>query len=613
MPVRLAQPEEDSVGPYNRLSSSQVNAYRSCPRLWFYEKVRRFKMPQIPVLYVGRAVEEVFCRMLMESPALLVAKASSDTLSAIPLDANGVPSRTSLDPWPAERLLRLPSKMLPTTMVELRNWAIERMKAHLQPALKSMQEEWQKNERKAGDWDSVNPDYCLEMCVNGLDMHLKEVQRCIDANGGPLLKEWRRGNRPEWPAPDARRYSLSNDHPLADEGAVTLIEAWEIARPWFVDPNAGKFAMNAVHPEHWFQGEYDLVYRWDGKITIVDLKASIGRGDRSGNYVEQLRMYAMLWWVTHGKKEQVDGLEIWYLGANAIKTIPCPDVDEMSKMEAELEELWQQLRQTTPSLEECPPKPAPVRGFKAGGIPTEAPDEVRCDRCDWAEVCPGGNGDDELPEGGNIQLPGTSTPIELTTIGVLNPRMTLVGEVFSVMGMKEARRPQVTVSQGSKFAKVVFLVDAHEDGRPSWPSELVKGDFVRLENVIPTVNWKGEIELKIDPHACMVHASPDETASDLMEFRARWNITGKLVYKFEKRGVGRNGKEWHRKGLMILDATGAMKVEGWANDWGPQYDLSEVGDTVVVANIGIDAWAVEVRGNVSRNSKIHITKRVERG
>jgi hypothetical protein len=93
-------------------------------------------MPQIPVLYVGRAVEEVFCRMLMESPALLVAKASSDTLSAIPLDENGVPSRTSLDPWPAERLLRLPNNMLPMSMDELRSWAIERLKAHLHPALK---------------------------------------------------------------------------------------------------------------------------------------------------------------------------------------------------------------------------------------------------------------------------------------------------------------------------------------------------------------------------------------------------------------------------------------------------------------------------------------------
>ena len=83
MPVRLATPSEDSVGPYNRLSASQVNTYRSCPRLWFYEKVRRFKMPQIPVLFVGRAVEEAVCRMLMESPALLVANASSDTLSGL--------------------------------------------------------------------------------------------------------------------------------------------------------------------------------------------------------------------------------------------------------------------------------------------------------------------------------------------------------------------------------------------------------------------------------------------------------------------------------------------------------------------------------------------------
>ena len=97
---------------------------------------------------------------------------------------------------------------------------------------------------------------------------------------------------------------------------MTLVEAWEICRPWFVDPGAQKFSMNAIHPEHWFQGEYDLVYRWDGKIKIVDLKASVGKGDRSGNYVDQLRMYAMLWWATHDKKEMVDSLEIWYLGAN---------------------------------------------------------------------------------------------------------------------------------------------------------------------------------------------------------------------------------------------------------------------------------------------------------
>ena len=37
--------------------------------------------------------------------------------------------------------------------------------------------------------------------------------------------------------------------------------------------------MNAVHPEHWFQGEYDLVYRWGNQIKIVDIKASLGNSD----------------------------------------------------------------------------------------------------------------------------------------------------------------------------------------------------------------------------------------------------------------------------------------------------------------------------------------------
>ena len=58
MPVRLPDPERDFIGQYNRLSASQVNTWKACPRLWYYEKVRRFVMPQIPILFVGRAVEE---------------------------------------------------------------------------------------------------------------------------------------------------------------------------------------------------------------------------------------------------------------------------------------------------------------------------------------------------------------------------------------------------------------------------------------------------------------------------------------------------------------------------------------------------------------------------
>ena len=134
--------------------------------------------------------------------------------------------------------------------------------------------------------------------------------------------------------------------------------------------------------------------------------------------------------------------------------------------------------------------------------------------------------------------------------------MTLIGEVFTAMGMKEGRRPQVIISQGEKFAKIQFLVDSHQDGTPSWPDSLSKGDRVKLDNVVPTANWKGEIELKVDPHACVVHASSDDVGSDLMEFRARWNVTGKLVYRFEKKGCG---PKRERMASQRIDAHGCFR------------------------------------------------------
>ncbi len=613
MPVRLAIPEVDEVGPFNRLSASQVNAYSSCPRLWFYEKVRRFKMPQIPVLFVGRAVEEAFCRMLQETPALLVANASAETLANIPLDPSGVPSRETGMVWPADRLLALPEHMWPDDLDGLRRWAQQRLGIHLPRALNDMKLEWEKDERKAGDWSSVDSERCLDMCLKGLEMHLAQVERCFGAEGGPNLQQWRAGGRPQWPSPDGRSYSLPFQHPLAQEGPVTWVEAWEVARPWFVDPNAGKFAMNAIHPEHWFQGEYDLIYRWDNKINIVDLKASIGAGDRSGNYVEQLRMYAMLWWVTHERKETVDALEIWYLGADVIKQIDVPTIDEMKAMEFDLNSLWHQLKATKPSMDECPPEPSPMRGFAPGGVSVQAPKTIRCSRCDWNAVCPGGKGPSELPEGGSVRLPGSSGSFDLTTIDSLEPRMTLIAEVFSVLGGGEGKRPTIKVTQSGHFAQLQLLVDTHQDGQPAWPKDLAKGDRVKLDGVVPSANYKGELQLKVDPHAIVVHAGEDENIStSLMDFRARWNVTGRLVYRFEKKGVGRNGKSWHRKGMMLLDATGSMKVEGWAADWGPQYDLAEIGDTLVAANISLDAWAIDIKGQINRNSKIQITERVDR-
>ena len=606
MPATIVDRDKDTVGPYNRLSASQVNSFKSCPRLWFYEKELNFKIGQVPILFVGRAVEDAFCRMLKESPALISSNASNDTLSKIPLDDNGQPDRETGLIWPSQRLLPLPRKSWPKSIDEVRKWAISRLDVHLPISLNEMKREWEKDERKSGNWDEVDPIYCRQMCINGLEMHLEELKKCVSANGGPNLQNWRKGVRDYWPSPDGFGFEIIGNHPLADEGDVSITEAWEISRPWFVEPDSEKFSLNSVHPDYWFQGEYDLVYRWGDTVKIVDLKASLGKGDRSGDYVEQLKMYAMLWWVTHGKKQTVDELEIWYLGANKIKKLESPSISELHEIENELNLMWRKLKAVKVSIENFPPNPSPLRGFLEGGVPTNPPDAARCDNCEWRKVCPGGLGNDNFPENNSFNIPGNLTAIETIEIENLNPRLTIICEVFSVFESKN-KRPALTVYQGQKMAKIDILVDKNQDGVTPWPEKIAKGDRIIVENAVVTVNWKGEIILKIDPLGFIGKTDSEIfEQSDLLEFRARWNVIGKLVYKFDKRGVGRNGKPWHRRGLMIMDSSGSMKISGWTNDWGNQFDMAEVGDLVLIANIGLDAWASQVRGDINRNSKIQI-------
>lgn len=607
MPVHLPNTKSDSIGNFNRLSASQVNAWEACPRLWFYEKVRRLVMPQIPILFVGRAVEEAICLTLKESPCLVMASAPSDVYASTPLDDGGRPDRNYEAVWPAEQLLPLPERYWPKNKNELLIWATQRVKTHLKASLEHMKTEWSKHDRKAGQWSDVDVERCHMMAENGILMHINEVEKCLDSVSETILQAWRNGSRSKWPAPDGRGFQL-NQHPLSQEGDVTWIEAWEISRPWFVDPDAKPFVMNAVHPEHWFQGEYDLVYLWDGGIRIIDIKASLGNNDRSGDYVKQLRMYAFLWWNTHEKQQEVDGLEIWYLAANSQKMIEKPTIEEMEQMGVELKELWSQLRESTPDIEQCPPMPAPMRSFEPGGVPSDEPaKQTRCERCDWSLICPNGNGHDEHPHGGTYQLPGSYAEIQGDPIDELVDRHDIIGHVHTLIHSQSGRAPRITITQSNNaFADVQVKAMTHSDGNPTVPEGLEKGDLVRVEKAIFQLNFKGAIVLKVDPFSRIVKLdSKEDVSMSLLKPRARWNIMGTIVYRTEKRGVSARG-EWCRRGLMILDNTGAIKIEGWQADWGPQYDMLEPGDTVIITNVGMNGWAALKSGEIYRSSRLHI-------
>ncbi|MBT4066613.1 MAG: hypothetical protein HOE76_05275 [Euryarchaeota archaeon] len=587
MPVQIADAESDNIGPFNRLSASQANTWDDCPRLWWYQNKMRLKFPQTPPLFLGRAVEECVCRVLMESPGIVFNTAPADVLSK-----------------GADHLLPLLDNELPSDFMA---WCASRVDAHWPGIRDAMHAEWSKDARKSGNWHEYSMDTYRDMCVTALGMHMDEVTECKDTVSQEELTQWRDGDRPTIPAPDGRKNT--GPHPLANSGDCTLVEAWEIARPWFVDPDAPQFSLNVIHPEHWFQGEYDLVYRNGGKIRIMDLKASRGGGDRSGNYVEQLRIYAMLWSITHNGQIP-DALEVWYAGVNVRKVIQPPSSQEIESLESKLSDLWQEIKGSEITIDDCPPIPRPVRGYSEGGVKIDDPEEPRCSTCDWASLCPNGTGDDDLPDGGQHQPPGDIKVYELTPFGKLKPRVNIFCEVFSVTQVPE-KPPNLTIQQDGGFAFVRIMVGESE-GELTYPAELEKGDKLRLIGVVPSTNWKGELQLKVDPHARIEKASEAEDGDiGLFEFQARWNVVGRIAYTTYKSGVSKNGKPWARKGIVLLDESGRIAVEGWDNAWPSIFNTLKQGDEIAVLNTSLDAWAIDVKANLEKGSTLHVISRAD--
>ena len=608
MPVMLPS-ETDDIGQFNRLSASQVNSYNNCSRMWWFEKKIGLKIPDIPALHRGKAVERAFCMVLRENPALIMSNAPTSLLDSVPLSDTGVPDREQRTGWPAQYLLPLKQEDQPRTIDDLRDWAIERLELHLNRAIEEEKISWKKNPRKSGVWeDGVDFETCMQMCVQSLEWHLQEVSRCLEEKPGDVIQSWRDGNRDYWPSPDGYPYQFYSNNPLAGDGELTVSEAWAIARPWFVDPSAEDFAMNAVIPEHFFMGEYDLVYRWDGKIKIVDLKASTGNNFRSEDYVNQMQMYAMLWWATHDKNQIPDELEIWYVGAGKRKQIPVPEIEILESMYLDLQKMWAQIKGAEITIADCPPNPKPLRKFLKGGVDDGEDTMSRCNVCEWSMLCPNGGSDDEYPETGAIQIPGKSNALKVEDIGDLNPRISVVAEVFNYIE-NDSKPPFIRVKQGSHFANLQFNDNIWKKLSAQLTEKVEKGSTLLMDGVCPSANWKGEVSLKFDPHSNLEIVDKSEPQRDsITSGSPRVDVSGRIAYFTEKSGVNSRG-EWKRKGVVILNDKGKIQIEGWDNQFPASLEVASPGDEVIVTNLALETWAVLLKGNLTKFSDAFITRR----
>ena len=557
-PVSSASPEANIANPYRRLSASQMVTWMACPRLWYYNNIPKLRGPLPPQIIRGNAAESCISRVMRDSPTLVPGE-SEDILKSPILD-DGNPAYEFGELWPGPSLQVLDRSEWPTDRKALEKWALSRADSHFQKCWDDAVRDWESLTNRVGTSDSADISECREMVENGIRMHLDQVERCLNSLDSDTLESWRGGsNRPEWPAPDGFPLSWSEPHPCAQEPSTepSWTEAWEIARPWFVDPDADSFTQTTSHPEGWFQGEYDLVYRWTGRPSVIDIKASQGKGDRSGGYLEQLRLYAWLWWETHDRTEEVESLEIWYLGPGKVKGVELPSPEELEEYSIELKDLYLAIHAKNPSLEDCPADPSPLRYFDSGGEPSVPPldpdPNARCRRCDLRGICENGKHDLELPSETRIERFGHAWPI--TPIGSIRTRADATGMVSDLRG------PSLDESGGVELS--FRLQDGFDRAkvRPSRygsPSDVTRsianGVKVRVEGAIPSI-WRGEVVLDID-ESSRISLAKDDESSPIVEIETRINVIGR-IWSIDAFPNGLGVSRWS---VTIVDQSGSAGV-----------------------------------------------------
>jgi len=559
MPVRRANPEVTGVDPYRRLSASQVITWNNCPRLWYYSYIPKLKSPLPPQILRGNAVEDCISRVLRESPVLI--SPLDGNLIVSPLNDDGSVSYDSEAGWRSPELETREKDSWPINREGLEEWALSRAKMHFDNCWQKAISDWESSPNRVGKSEDIDPQEGMQMIEAGIKLHLDQVELCLNQNGGPYLESWRVGKyRPEWPSPDGFPKNWISPHPCAQtsKSPISWVEAWEISRPWFVDPDASSFSETTCHPDDWFQGEYDLVYRWNGKIRIVDLKASVGKGDRSGGYIEQLRLYSWLWWETHSRNNEVEALEIWYLGPGTVKQVPLPSVEEMSHFNIDLENLYQKLHNNdSMDISDFPPNPSPLRYFDVGGIPSEVavdPDpKARCNRCELRGICENSNYELILPSEKRLEKFSHAWPI--TPMSEIKTRHTVIGEVRELNGptLKSDGSVDLTfrLVDGYERAKV----RAHRQGGPKNVSRSIQNDArVKIENALPSI-WRSELVIDLDSESRITIAE-DEEISEMIDIETRVNVVGRIwsINAFP------NGKGVSRWAITLVDSSGSVGV-----------------------------------------------------
>ena len=610
MPVQIVDEEDLLVSKFKRLSATSLIQYRNCPRSWYHQRIEFLRGPQVPAMMRGHIVENTVSRVFRETP-LLVSESDAWDVLETPLDDQQRPSRDSTAGYNAPSIQRREGL---DSIESLRTWAQARCDIHL-PVVKQIHvEEFEDNPMSIGSGADLDDELMQKMAYATIDFHLTEVERCLQMNGGPKLSEFRSGNRPKWPAPDGFPYDWDTPHPAATTGDCTLMEAWEIARPWFVDPDAGTFSLGTIHPEHWFWGEYDFVYDWEGHVSIIDLKAAMGDNDRSSGYVLQLEIYAWLWWETHGRSSRVQDLRIWYAGSNQVKQVSAPDEERLLELDIQLRETYDSLfEKRSEDVVDYPAKPAPLELFEAGGIHVGTSEDplARCIDCTHRSICPNGENRSELPNMDRLQHEGRQWPI--TPSNRLRTRIDICGEVTGLLSPQSDEEGNIQI----KF-NLQQGVDRVEVKNCFFPKpkritrRIANGAHVRIKGGRPT-EWNLTPSVELDDLSEIEIIDPnDADGEQIVGMTTAGSVVGRVMTirdtTWQKFRSGSGKPKWR---LTIQDGTGSIDIVAYAFAVPPSARSVRPGDEIAILNGVYSEFFGRPEIKFQKNTRLAILSRRE--
>ncbi len=606
--MQIVEEQDLLVSKFKRLSATSLIQYRNCPRSWFHQRIEFLRGPQVPAMMRGHIVENTVSRVLREGPLLVSSEDPWDILQT-PLDEQQRPVLDSKEGYMAPHLQ--PQSGL-NTIDALRTWARARCDVHL-PKVKHIHvEEFEDNPMSIGSGQDLDDELMQQMAYATIDFHLEEVERCLEANGGIKLSQFRSGSRPKWPAPDGFPYDWSLPHPSVTTGDCSLMEAWEISRPWFVDPDAGTFSLGTIHPEHWFWGEYDFVYDWDGDISIVDLKAAMGDNDRSAGYVLQLEIYAWLWWETHDRSSQVRDLRIWYAGSNQVKKIAAPNKSRLLELDGELREYYDKLFvNRSDDARDYPPNPAPMQIFQAGGILVGKSDDplARCNSCNHRIICPNGDNRSDLPDMERLQHEGKSWPI--TPSNRLRTRIDICGNVTGLLSPQSDDQGNIQI----KF-NLQQGVDRVEVKNCYFPKpkritrRIANGTHVRIKGGRPT-EWNLTPSIELDDLSEIEIIDPADTDGEsIVGMATAGSVVGRVMTirdtTWQKFRSSSGKPKWR---LTIQDATGSIDIVAYAFAVPASARSVKPGDEIAILNGVYSEFFGRPEIKFQKNTRLAILKR----